>query len=210
MFNIKGGLVLRPLYTFSFVGFLSISWWSVLDCLIYLKTTEYFKSYTKNTLMVGNIAVNLNNETISIVGTHEMTNTGQSTVSCLPWASYQIRKIAGCVCAGNAGNVFPLVGDPGMYHDMCVTHVPWCLSGSLTRGGGENVPGIPGGCATRKFTYLARGPWTCPEVISWISIACLVFRLLFISTGTGYVYVNVLPVNRRSETNATPFATVME
>ena len=24
-----------------------------------------------------------------------------------PWASYQIRKIAGCVCAGNAGNVFP-------------------------------------------------------------------------------------------------------
>ena len=24
-----------------------------------------------------------------------------------PWASYQIRKIAGCACAGNAGNVFP-------------------------------------------------------------------------------------------------------
>ena len=27
--------------------------------------------------------------------------------STLPWASYQIRKIAGCACAGNAGNVFP-------------------------------------------------------------------------------------------------------
>ena len=26
-------------------------------------------------------------------------------------------------------------------------------------GGGENVPGIPGTCTTRKFTYLARGPW---------------------------------------------------
>ena len=24
-----------------------------------------------------------------------------------PWASYQIRNIAGCACAGNAGNVFP-------------------------------------------------------------------------------------------------------
>ena len=24
-----------------------------------------------------------------------------------PWACYQIRKIAGCACAGNAGNVFP-------------------------------------------------------------------------------------------------------
>ena len=53
----------------------------------------------------------------------------------------------------------PLVSDPGMHHGTCVTHVPWCMSGSLNRGGGENVPGIPGACATRNFTYLARGPW---------------------------------------------------
>ena len=53
----------------------------------------------------------------------------------------------------------PLVIDPGMHHDTCVTHVPWCMSGSITRGGGENVPGIPGACATRNFTYLVRGPW---------------------------------------------------
>ena len=72
-----------------------------------------------------------------------------------PWASYQICKIAGCACAGNAGNVFPrrwfqrkpLVSDPGMHHGTCVTHVPWCMSGSLTCGDGENVPGIPGACA---------------------------------------------------------------
>ena len=51
-----------------------------------------------------------------------------------------------------------LISDPGMYHGTCVTHVPWCMSGSLTRGGGENVPGIPGACANRNFTYLARGP----------------------------------------------------
>ena len=60
-----------------------------------------------------------------------------------------------------------LVSDPGMHHGTCVTHVPWCMSGSLTRGGGENVPGIPGACATRDFTYLARGPlvqcqWSTP------------------------------------------------
>ena len=24
---------------------------------------------------------------------------------------------------------------------------------------GENVPGIPGACATRNFAYLVRGPW---------------------------------------------------
>ena len=54
----------------------------------------------------------------------------------------------------------PLVNDHGMHHSTCVTHVPWCMSGSLTRGGGENVPSIPGTCATRNFTYLVRGPWS--------------------------------------------------
>ena len=45
--------------------------------------------------------------------------------------SYQICKIAGCACAGNAGNVFPhhrfqrkpLVSDPGMRHARAVMHV---------------------------------------------------------------------------------------
>ena len=53
----------------------------------------------------------------------------------------------------------PLVSDPGMHHGTCVTHVPWCMSESLARGGGENVSGIPGACANRNFTYLVRGPW---------------------------------------------------
>ena len=43
------------------------------------------------------------------------------------WASHQIRKVAGCACAGNARNVFPttdfqnklLVSDPGMHHGTC-------------------------------------------------------------------------------------------
>ena len=57
-----------------------------------------------------------------------------------------------------------LVSDPGMHHGTCVTHVPWCMSGSLTGGGGENIPGIPGACATRNFKYLARGPYIIPHV----------------------------------------------
>ena len=40
-----------------------------------------------------------------------------------------------------------------------MTHVPWCMSESLTRGGGENIPGIPGACASRNCRYLERGPW---------------------------------------------------
>ena len=73
----------------------------------------------------------------------------------MSWTSYQIRKIAGCACVGNAGNVSPrhrlqrktLVSDPVMHHGTCVTHVPWCMSGSLTRCGEEIVPGIPDACA---------------------------------------------------------------
>ena len=57
----------------------------------------------------------------------------------------------------------PRVSDPVMHHGTCVTHVPWCESGSLIRGGGKsggkNDPGIPGACATRNCTYLTRGPW---------------------------------------------------
>ena len=100
------------------------------------------------------------------------------------WASYQIRQIVGCACSGNAGNVFPrhrlqrkpLVSDPDIHHGTCVTHVPWCMSGSLTCGGGENVPGVPGipfcACTNLNFTYLARGPWEtallCNDVSHWL------------------------------------------
>ena len=54
---------------------------------------------------------------------------------------------------------------PDMHHGTCMTHVPCCMPGSLTSGfhevgGGKNVPGIPGACATHNFAYLVRGP--CP------------------------------------------------
>ena len=56
----------------------------------------------------------------------------------------------------------PLISYPGMHHGTCATHVPWCMSESLTRGGGKNVPGLPNACANRNFTYLARVPWSRP------------------------------------------------
>ena len=57
-------------------------------------------------------------------------------VSVLACASCQILKTAGFACAGNAGNVLPPPGvsDPDMHHGTCVTHVPWCMPGSLTSG----------------------------------------------------------------------------
>ena len=53
------------------------------------------------------------------------------TIGFETWSSYQIRKFAGCACAGNIGNVFPF-RDPDMHGGTCVTHVPWCMPGSLT------------------------------------------------------------------------------
>ena len=71
--------------------------------------------------------------------------------------------------AGNRLQRKPLVSHPGMHHGTCATHVPWCMSGSLTRGRWENVPGILGAYATRNFTYLVRGP--CPVIIC-VDIEC--------------------------------------
>ena len=55
------------------------------------------------------------------------------------------------------------VSDPDMHHGTCVTHMPWCMPGSLTSGlfeigGEESFPGIPGACTSRIFTYLVKGP----------------------------------------------------
>ena len=50
----------------------------------------------------------------------------------------------------------PRDNDPDMHYGTCVTHVPWCMPGSLTSG---LLPGIPGACITCQFTYRARCPW---------------------------------------------------
>ena len=64
----------------------------------------------------------------------------------------------------------PLVSNPGMHYVTCITHVSRCMSGSLTCGGGKNVSGIPGACATRNLPYLVRGPcknFRFAHKISW-------------------------------------------
>ena len=112
---------------------------------------------------------------------------GKYVMGLMRWASYHIRKIAGFACAGNAGNVFPrrrfqretLVSDPGMHHGTCVTHVPWCMSGSLTCGDRENVPGIPGACAPTilRIWQEAHGPIRSHKRICiWLTI-CLGMKL---------------------------------
>ena len=53
-----------------------------------------------------------------------------------PWASCQIQKIAVAHAPGMPGTFSPPsdASDPDMHHGTCVTHVPWCMPGSLTSG----------------------------------------------------------------------------
>ena len=69
----------------------------------------------------------------------------------IAWASCQIRKIASAHAPGMPGTFSPSlqVSDPDMHHGTCVTHVPWCMAGSLTSGflwnwrRGEMFPAFP-------------------------------------------------------------------
>ena len=69
----------------------------------------------------------------------------------LSWASCQIRKIAGAHAPGMPGTFSPSpqLNDPEMHHGTCVTHVPWCMPGSLTssflcnRRRGKTFPAFP-------------------------------------------------------------------
>ena len=69
----------------------------------------------------------------------------------LAWASCQIHKIAGAHALGMPGTFSPSpqVSDPDMHHGTCVTHVPWCMPGSLTRSflwnrrRGKTFPAFP-------------------------------------------------------------------
>ena len=63
-------------------------------------------------------------------------------ILCSVLASCQICKTAGCACAGNTGKVSPppRFSNPDMHLGTCATHVPWCMTGSLTSGGGQTFP----------------------------------------------------------------------
>ena len=110
-------------------------------------------------------------------------------IKYITWTSYQIRKIADCACAGKAGKRFPchrlqrklLVSDPACmtsrasrtYRDACRDRK------AAVGGGGGNVPGFPGVCATRNFTYLVWDPcrskkiYQLEVIILFIGVVCV-------------------------------------
>ena len=126
-----------------------------------------------------------------------------------PLARYLKLRVAHA--PGMSGTFSPLlrVNDPDMHHGTCVTHVPWCMPGSLTRGsleicGGENVPGIPGACATHNLPYLLRGPlmsYSIPmfsvqcNYLLMTQIPAFCTQVLLSAHGHGHVYIIAFHTN---------------
>ena len=74
---------------------------------------------------------------------------GQSTATCMGLLPYTQNR--GLRMRRECRERFPrhwlqrklLVSDPGMHQGACVTHVLWCMSGLLNRGGGKTFPTFP-------------------------------------------------------------------
>ena len=59
------------------------------------------------------------------------------SLGCKVWASCQICKKCGLRMRRECRESFPppsQVSNPDMHHGTCMTHVPWCMPGSLTSG----------------------------------------------------------------------------
>ena len=54
-----------------------------------------------------------------------------------------------------------------MHYGTCVTHVPWCMSGSLTRSGRENVRSIPGDMRIPQFYVSGKKPMRTNTLNTW-------------------------------------------
>ena len=131
--------------------------------------------------------------------THSWSMQIYSPTMTPPWASYQIRKLVGCACAGNAWNIFPATAGLAIptcitaracrtCHDACRNRL---LTVSFEVGGREIVPGIPGACATRNFTQMVRGPslfkLTFIRFVAWFSVSVPTASLMY----TAYLFDDV-------------------
>ena len=64
---------------------------------------------------------------------------------------------------------------------------------------GRNVPGIPGACATRNFTYLVRGPWFFSIIPNFIHVDILWYVFAASNVFQG-VHLFVFGFSRRART----------
>ena len=69
------------------------------------------------------------------VSTTEPRKTIRSNIrSHAPLARYVILRVTHAPGMPGTWSLTPRVSDPDIHHGTCVTHVPWCMPGSLTSG----------------------------------------------------------------------------
>ena len=115
-----------------------------------------WRPWTQSRLnFTGNSIVCFIKETVNTMWPSVLCNyrwtSGSVKRGVFPWASCQIRKIAGAHAPGMPGTFSPSpqLNDPDMHHGTCLTHVPWCMPGSLTSGflcnrrRGKTFPAFP-------------------------------------------------------------------
>ena len=75
----------------------------------------------------------------------------------------------------------PVISDHNMHHGTCVTHVPWCMSGSLTRGGGKTFPTFLPHAQTTilRIWQEAHGAGTITQVTMWTSANALFIHSMY-------------------------------
>ena len=135
-------------------------WWLTMINTLTLPTRAWVPDFTISWDVILSLhARNMRNTSVS--SETIITDWKPYSPAWVAWASYQILKIAGCACAGNAGNVFPATAGKRSRHtwrtcrDACRDH--W-LAVSFEIGGGGKRSRHSRACATRNFTYLVRGP----------------------------------------------------
>ena len=123
-----------------------------IRCLFAIK--EFLISVSKSLIYIySKIAANLHDYSWSFLkwGQYSVSWWDATCPSLIPWVSCQIRKIAGAHAPEMPGTFSPppRVSDPDMHHGTCVTHVPWCMPGSLasgflwSRSRGKSFPAFP-------------------------------------------------------------------
>ena len=117
-----------------------------------------------------------NTATLSTSVNFRISHIFACVVGCMKAHKHLTRYIQLCVAhaPGMPGTFSqpPWVSDPDMQHGTCLTPVPWCIPGLLTRGflwswRRGKLSCIPGACATHNFAYLVRDPWPTAIWSAW-------------------------------------------
>ena len=99
----------------------------------------------------------------------------ESVPAHFQWASCQILKLWFAHAPGMPGTFSPppRVSDREMHHGTCVTHVPWCMSGSLTSGfrwnrwRGKTFPAFPAHAQPAILRIWQEAHCTCRNKLQW-------------------------------------------